>query len=80
MTFAGIALEGATVTLNGTSLSGVTVTLSSDATATTATNSSGLYNFSGLYNGSYTVTPSLSGDFFAPANRSVTLNNANATG
>ncbi len=65
-------------TISGTvspasSSAGVTVTLTGAADATTAVNSSGAYSFSGLASGTYTVTPSLTGDSFSPPSQSVTL-------
>ena len=46
-----------TISPNG---SGTTVTLSGAASATTTADASGNYSFTGLANGSYTVTPSKS--------------------
>ena len=60
--------------------SGATVALSGAATATTTADGSGNFSFTGLANGSYTVTPSRSGFTFTPASRSVTVNGANQTG
>jgi hypothetical protein len=60
--------------------SGATVVLSGAAAATTVTNSSGNYSFTGLSNGTYTVTPSNTGFTFNPATQNVTVNAANATG
>src|SRR5215472_1306335 len=60
--------------------SGATVTLSGAAAATTTSNSSGSYAFSGLANGTYTVTPSNSGYSFSPLNQTVTVSGANQTG
>ena len=54
--------------------------LSGDVPATTTTDSSGNYTFNGLINGSYTVTPSLTGHTFTPASISVTISGANQTG
>ncbi|WP_286355427.1 SdrD B-like domain-containing protein [Geothrix oryzae] len=54
--------------------------LAGAASATTTTGSSGSYSFTGLANGSYSVTPSLSGYAFTPANSAVTLNEANVSG
>ena len=54
--------------------------LSGPAAATTTTNTSGNYTFTGLPNGAYTVTPSESGFTFTPATQSVTLSSANQTG
>jgi hypothetical protein len=59
---------------------GATVSLSGSATATVTADGSGNFVFPSLLNGSYTVTPSLSGIGFSPVNRSVSLSNANVTG
>jgi hypothetical protein len=64
-----------------TGASGATVTLSGSATGTTTADpSTGVYTFGSLANGSYTVTPSLSGYSFTPANLPVTISGANITG
>jgi len=57
--------------------SGATVTLSGAASGSTTANSSGVYTFTGLANGTYTVTPSNAGFTFTPVNQSVTVNGAN---
>src|SRR6185437_2162252 len=62
----------ATFSLSGTigptaAGNGATVTLSGTSSATTTTNSSGAYSFSGLANGTYTVTPRHAGYTFSPA-------------
>lgn len=69
-----------TITLSGSALGGAAVALTGPAAANTTTNSSGNYTFSGLANGTYTVTPSNSGDAFTPATQSVTISSANQTG
>lgn len=43
-------------------------------------NSNGNYTFTGLSNGTYTVTPAKAGYSFTPENRSVTISGANVTG
>jgi fibronectin type 3 domain-containing protein len=53
------------------------VTLSGAAGAMTVTNASGSYSFSGLANGTYTVTPSNAGYTFSPASMNLTINAAN---
>ena len=53
--------------------SGATVTLSGAASATTTADNSGNYAFSGLANGSYTVTPAKSGIIFLPTSQTVTV-------
>ncbi len=70
-------LSGTITTSTGTALSGVTV---STGSTSATTNSTGAYTLSGLANGTYTVTPTLSGYSFSPVNRSVTVNGANVTG
>ncbi|MBI4915136.1 MAG: PPC domain-containing protein, partial [Acidobacteria bacterium] len=67
-------------TVSGTVVSGVTMTLSGAGTGTTTTAANGTYTFSGRANGSYTVTPSLAGYTFSPANSAVTVSGANVTG
>jgi hypothetical protein len=73
-------------------VSGVTMTLSTGGggggpgggtgtvVATTTTDTGGNYTFSGLANGNYTVTPSMTGKSFSPGSRAVTLSGASVTG
>ena len=68
-----------TVTLNGVALNGVTMALKGTNTTANTIDSSGNYTFTGLANGSYTVSPSLAGYTFTPASQAVTINGANAT-
>jgi protocatechuate 3,4-dioxygenase beta subunit len=56
------------------------VALSGDSSATAITDASGNYAFNGLYNGSYTVTPSRTGFTFNPASSPQTVSGANTTG
>ena len=65
----GGALQGATVTATGGS---------SSPSATT--DSSGSYTITGLADGTYTLTPTLSGYAFTPATASVTVSGADVTG
>lgn len=71
------SVSGSVTTGAGVGISGVTIGTGS---VSTTTNSSGAYTLGNLANGSYTLTPSLGGYTFAPASRSVTVNNANVTG
>jgi hypothetical protein len=71
------AISGA---VSGVVMAGVTVTLGGTAAGSASTDASGNYSFSGLANGAYTVTPSLSHYVFTPASRSVTVSGANVTG
>ncbi len=59
---------------------GASVTLSGAASATTATDISGAYSFSGVGNGSYTVTPANAGYTFSPASQNVTVTGVNVAG
>ena len=74
------SIVGKVRTSSGTPLAGVTITLSGYTTRSTTTNSLGKYKFTGLANGSYTVTPSMPGYTFTPTSRSVTISGANVTG
>jgi len=67
-----------TVTCDGQA--GITMTLSGSVSATTVTNASGNYIFTGLSNGTYTVTPSKLGYGFSPKSTTVTISGANVTG
>jgi hypothetical protein len=66
-------------TVSGSVQAGVTIILSGGATGTAITDASGNYSFSGLVNGSYTVTPSRAGYIFTPVNLSPTVSGAHST-
>ena len=66
--------------VSGDIQSGVTMTLSGDNSDTTTTNLNGDYSFSGLGNGSYTVSPSKSGYTFSPTSESMTVSDSNERG
>ena len=86
----GVGADAAapTYTISGTltdsaaaALSGKTVTLSGDASDTAVTDGSGNYSFTGLANGSYTVTPPAeAGKEWNPTSTNVTISDANQTG
>lgn len=58
----------------GTVMSGVSVALSGDATPSPVTTGvDGTYSFSGLNNGNYKVTPTLTGYNFAPTKRDISI-------
>src|SRR5262249_34691668 len=59
---------------------GTTLTLSGPAGGTTTADASGNYSFSGLANGTYTITPSKTGFVFTPTSQSVVVNGANVSG
>ena len=62
-----------TVKFGGKALSGVTITLSGKNTRTAVTSNIGYYSFADIDkgDGTYTITPSLSGYVFTPASRTV---------
>ncbi|MFO1494517.1 MAG: carboxypeptidase regulatory-like domain-containing protein [Lysobacterales bacterium] len=68
------SISGTITTSGGTAISGVSV---STGAASATTNASGAYTISGLANGSYTLTPSLSGYTFSPTSLSATISGAN---
>src|SRR5262249_20035156 len=61
---------------NGT---GTTLTLTGTSSGSTTADSSGNFSFSGLSNGTYTVTPAKTGFTFSPASQAVTVSGANVT-
>jgi hypothetical protein len=69
---------GISGTITGAASSGLTVTLSGSMSATATTDALGNYSFTGLPNGSYTVTPSGASYNFTPASASVTIANSSA--
>lgn len=85
VSFTATAQGGQTYSISGTISptaggSGATVTLSGAAAASTTADSAGNYTFSGLANGTYAVTPSLSGYAYTPTSQSAIVNGANVTG
>lgn len=69
-----------TVTKKGTPFNGVTMTLTGTASSVVVTDSTGKYTFTGLFNGTYTVTPSYVNFRFNPTSSSVTIKGANVVG
>ena len=68
-------------TVSGAVTQGVTITLSIPGVSpSTTTGVGGTYSFANMPNGTYTITPSLTGYTFSPSSRSVTVNNADMTG
>ncbi len=82
--FTGTALPpppAVTYTISGTVQgSGATLSLSGPTAGTTTTDSRGRYTFTGLGNGRYVVSPSMTGYTFTPATASVTVSSASVTG
>jgi len=71
------SISGTIATGASVGISGVTV---STGSASATTNASGAYTISNLANGTYTLTPSLSGYSFSPTSLSATVASANLTG
>ncbi len=61
-------------------IGGATILLSGTSSASTVTNNSGTFAFSNLVDGSYSVTPSLTGYTFSPTSKIVTINGTSVTG
>jgi hypothetical protein len=59
---------------------GTSVALTGSVTAQTTADGGGNYSFSGLSNGTYTVTPSKTGVNFTPASQQLTVSGANQSG
>src|SRR5262249_11319761 len=64
-------------TVSGAVASGVSLAPTRASGGPTPTDASGHYSFSGLSNGTYTITPSKAGYTFAPSSQTVTVSNAN---
>jgi hypothetical protein len=75
----GYNIIGRITTSGGAAIVGVTVTRSGSAVIA-ATNSAGYFVFSGVANGTYTLTPAMSGTTFTPATKSVTVNGSDSSG
>jgi len=69
-----------TITLDSVGLDGIAVALTGDATDETETADGGHYEFAGLSDGDYTVTPEDVGYTFAPTHYDVELSGADAVG
>jgi plastocyanin len=88
--FTGTRVQPVTYSISGNVVSGnpapfpgvigVTMTLSGATSATTITGVSGSYAFTGLENGSYTITPTSTGLIFGPASSTQTVSGADITG
>jgi YD repeat-containing protein len=74
------SISGTVLKANKKPLSGVTMTLSGAATGTATTNTSGNYTFTGLFNGTFTITPQKTGYTFTPTSRTIVINGANVVG
>lgn len=73
----GIYSISGNASLGDNPLEGVTVTLSGAGSGTVTTDANGNYSFTDLPDGSYTLTPSMSGYVFTPASKAVTIQGSN---
>src|SRR5579859_2735060 len=79
--YAGAAFQAATFSISGNAgTAGATVSWSGTSSGSTTADGSGNYTISGLANGNYTITPSLTGFTFAPTSSNQTVSGANITG
>ncbi len=70
-----------TVTLaGGGALGGVSISATGTATATATTDANGSYTLTGMVDGTYTLTPQLTGYGFTPTTLSATVSGADVTG
>ena len=67
-------------TVSGEIAAGVTMTLTGSNTVTTVTDPEGKYSFTGLVNGNYTLTPSLTVYDFEPTLLEITVSGSDVTG
>ncbi|MBI2858795.1 MAG: carboxypeptidase regulatory-like domain-containing protein [Chloroflexi bacterium] len=74
------AISGNVTTASGGPVAGVVLSLTGDAIRTTVTDSAGYYEFTGVPNGEYHITPSFPSAAFGPTRADVTVGGAAATG
>jgi sugar lactone lactonase YvrE len=67
------------ISAGGSTLGGVTLTLTGSYNATLTSGADGTFDFAGLPDGTYTVTPSLSGYTFTPASKQLTISGSDVT-
>jgi|GEM_PF-1715099 len=73
------SITGRIVNVLGGPLPNISVSLSGAVTTTVITNAQGVYIFTNLFPGSYTITPSSAFHTFTPSSRSVNITNSNIT-
>lgn len=76
----GFRIKGKITTSDGLLLGSVALTLSGGASGTQYSGSDGTYTFSGVANGNYVVTPSLSEYTFSPSSAAVSISSADKNG
>ncbi|MFH1447022.1 MAG: carboxypeptidase-like regulatory domain-containing protein, partial [Chloroflexota bacterium] len=74
------SISGAVTGADLAGLAGVTINLTGAATASTTTDASGNFTFSGLADGTYTVTPVKEGFTFTPPSLEKVVKGASVTG
>ncbi len=74
------SITGTITDAGGTAFPDVTVTIANGEVYTTASGADGSYEYSGLPNGAYTVTPLKDGYTFEPAERELTIADAGVSG
>jgi plastocyanin len=74
------SISGQVTLDNGSGLSSVTMTLTGASSDNVITDASGNYTFTGLDNGSYTITPSRTGFTFSPTDNTQTVSGGDITG
>jgi len=75
----GFNVIGRITNSSGIPIAGISVTRTG-STISVVTNGAGYFVFAGVPNGSYVLTPSLSGSSFTPATRTATVSSADALG
>jgi hypothetical protein len=73
-------ISGAITLADGSPLAGVLVAITGAGSGVAVTGADGAYLLTGAYAGRYTLTPSLPGDAFAPAGRTITITTTDSTG
>jgi hypothetical protein len=66
--------------ISGSVDAGVNLALVGSNTYNTTSGAGGIFNFTGVVDGTYTLTPTISGHYFTPINRTVTVSGADVTG
>lgn len=74
----GEGAHGIFGTVSGAVADGVSITLSGASSAMVTTAADGTYQFAGLADGAYTITPSFTGYSFSPSDESVAISAADA--
>ncbi len=77
---AGKVVDQFGLPLAGVSLKGVSLSLAGSTPQTAVTDAAGRFSLAGLANGSYEITPTLSGVAFSPVSSVVTVNDQNVNG